>query len=107
MLGFFERKINCGMPLIIWGRSSVGISRRPKSPIWWQSLSYTPTKYAFKNVVNLRSTRGRSSVGRAPALQAGGQEFDSPRLHQLHLENCIANKRRTKEATNRERSELD
>ena len=26
---------------------------------------------------------GRSSAGRAPALQAGGQEFDSPRLHQL------------------------
>ena len=26
---------------------------------------------------------GRSSVGRAPALQAGGQEFESPRLHHL------------------------
>ena len=26
---------------------------------------------------------GRSSAGRAPALQAGGQEFDSPRLHHL------------------------
>ena len=25
---------------------------------------------------------GCSSAGRAPALQAGGQEFDSPRLHQ-------------------------
>ena len=24
---------------------------------------------------------GRSSAGRAPALQAGGQEFDSPHLH--------------------------
>ena len=24
---------------------------------------------------------GRSSVGRAPALHAGGQEFESPRLH--------------------------
>ena len=24
---------------------------------------------------------GRSSVGRAPALQAGGQEFESLRLH--------------------------
>ena len=29
-----------------------------------------------------RETGGRSSAGRAPALQAGGQEFDSPRLHQ-------------------------
>ena len=27
------------------------------------------------------SLRGRSSAGRAPALQAGGQEFKSPRLH--------------------------
>ena len=27
---------------------------------------------------------GRSSAGRAPALQAGGQEFDSPRLHHLY-----------------------
>lgn len=26
---------------------------------------------------------GCSSVGRAPALQAGGQEFDSPHLHQF------------------------
>ena len=25
---------------------------------------------------------GCSSVGRAPALQAGGQEFESPHLHQ-------------------------
>ena len=25
---------------------------------------------------------GRSSAGRAPALHAGGQEFDPPRLHQ-------------------------
>ena len=28
-----------------------------------------------------RNKRGRSSVGRAPALQAGGQEFESLRLH--------------------------
>ena len=28
---------------------------------------------------------GCSSVGRAPALQAGGQEFDSPYLHQTNL----------------------
>ena len=27
--------------------------------------------------------RGLSSIGRAPALQAGGQEFDSPRLHEI------------------------
>ena len=29
----------------------------------------------------LPDVRGRSSAGRAPALQAGGQEFDSLRLH--------------------------
>ena len=31
--------------------------------------------------------RGRSSVGRAPALQAGGQEFESLHLHVSH-EQC-------------------
>ena len=31
--------------------------------------------------VAARSKWGRSSVGRAPALQAGGQEFESLRLH--------------------------
>ena len=29
---------------------------------------------------------GCSSVGRAPALQAGGQEFEPPQLHQLFLD---------------------
>ena len=29
------------------------------------------------------SLRGRSSAGRAPALQAGGQEFESPRLQRV------------------------
>ena len=29
-----------------------------------------------------RDIRGYSSAGRAPALQAGGQEFDPPHLHQ-------------------------
>ena len=41
------------------------------------------------------SQRGRSSVGRAPALQAGGHEFESRRLHSvskslpLYFENWI------------------
>ena len=34
---------------------------------------------------------GCSSVGRAPALQAGGHEFESHHLH-LYLENCIRKK---------------
>ena len=46
---------------------------------------------------------GCSSVGRAPALQAGGQEFESLHLHcrrtylslmaQMYLENCIPNEK--------------
>ena len=32
--------------------------------------------------------RGRSSVGRTPALHAGGREFNSPRLH-LEAKNCF------------------
>ncbi len=30
----------------------------------------------------------RSSVGRATALQAEGQEFDSPRVHIKQFRNC-------------------
>ena len=35
--------------------------------------------------VDARLKWGRSSVGRAPALQAGGQEFESLYLHQPDL----------------------
>ena len=53
---------------------------------------------------------GHSSVGRAPALQAGGHEFESRCLHQLpreqqnylHLDNCIR-KERLKIETKRRR----
>ena len=37
---------------------------------------------AFGNWWESNDTRGRSSVGRTPHLHCGGQEFDSPRLHQ-------------------------
>ena len=40
-------------------------------------------KWSKKPVILLRS-RGRSSIGRAPALQAGGCRFDPDRLHSLH-----------------------
>ena len=36
--------------------------------------------------VHLGLLWGYSSVGRAPALQAGGQEFESPYLH--HIARC-------------------
>ena len=32
-----------------------------------------------------------AQLARAPALQAGGQEFDSPQLHQKKLEILIIN----------------
>ena len=34
--------------------------------------------------VHLGLLWGYSSVGRAPALQAGGQEFESPYLHRIN-----------------------
>ena len=38
--------------------------------------------YSFFTIhYSLIFIRGCSSAGRAPALQAGGQEFDSPHLH--------------------------
>ena len=39
-----------------------------------------------RNLIKLNTTWGCSSAGRAPALQAGGQEFDSPHLHHEHHE---------------------
>ena len=69
-------------------------------PIYYNSNRLTPKRRKKKNVSEKelrliqehekflkkmgvgKSKGGRSSVGRAPALQAGGQEFDSPRLHQ-------------------------
>lgn len=36
--------------------------------------------------------RGRSSAGRAPALQAGGRRFDPVRLHQFDHHHCCENK---------------
>ena len=40
--------------------------------------------------------RGCSSAGRAPALQAGGQEFDPPHLHQRASEDERNDDRRQK-----------
>ena len=38
-----------------------------------------------KNNRRRRNQRGLSSAGRAPALHAGGQEFDPPRLHHYNV----------------------
>ena len=40
-------------------------------------------------------TWGCSSAGRAPALQAGGQEFDPPHLHQRASEDENDDRRQT------------
>ena len=34
-------------------------------------------------IIDVQPERGISSAGRAPALHAGGQEFESPILHHL------------------------
>ena len=39
--------------------------------------------FLFKYIVNFYGDVAQ--LARAPALQAGGQEFDSPHLHQVNL----------------------
>ena len=46
------------------------------------NFSFLILNFSFKIFLR-KILRGRSSVGRAPALQAGGQEFESPHLHHL------------------------
>ncbi len=56
----------------IGSRSSVGSEQRPSKP--WVTGS--------SPVESTNNIGGCSSVGRAGALQASGQEFNSPHLHQ-------------------------
>ena len=37
----------------------------------------------FYSTLNIKLNGAVAQLARAPALQAGGQEFDSPQLHQL------------------------
>ncbi len=49
----------------------------------------TPSHYIYVyNSVNFMKC-GFSSFGRAPALQAGGMGFDSPKLHVFFLQNEV------------------
>ena len=52
--------------------------------VGWSIREHTKITKDVILVNNEVSTKiwGCSSAGRAPALQAGGQEFDSPHLHQ-------------------------
>ena len=63
-----------------WAYSSAGQSARLISvrSVVRVHLSPLKTKYLLTQFL---LSWGRSSVGRAPALQAGGQEFESLRLH--------------------------
>ena len=51
------------------------------------SLSLSIIKYSLL-IIHLHSNLygGVAQLARAPALQAGGQEFDSPHLHQMRSE---------------------
>lgn len=46
----------------------------------WSFLIFSVFTYA-KKYVNIFKQRAVGSAGRAPALQAGGQEFESPTVH--------------------------
>ena len=43
----------------------------------------------FIKIIIVYQLWGYSSAGRAPALQAGGHEFESHYLHSLHIENLL------------------
>src|SRR5437764_15225732 len=45
--------------------------------------SATPTRSRARDFIDVLLVRGHSSVGRAPALQAGSQGFESPCLQSL------------------------
>ena len=47
-----------------------------------KSVSMTEAEHKHAKFLKKMGVGGRSSVGRAGALQASGQEFDSPHLHQ-------------------------
>ena len=65
-------------------RDMKNISRTPvqrKSSALHCSILRVLKKHLEKEKEEKRPKRGCSSAGRAPALQAGGQGFDSPHLH--------------------------
>ena len=52
------------------------------------SLLHIKTLFIFECVFYTLKLGDVAQLARAPALQAGGQEFDSPHLHQ-HIEKYI------------------
>ncbi len=62
---------------MIWGFSSAGLGETREARFVHLLCKFENTKPTL--------IWGFSSAGRAPALQAGGQEFDSLNLHQKGL----------------------
>ncbi len=50
----------------------------------WSFLIFSVFTYGEK-YVNIFKQRAVGSAGRAPALQAGGQEFESPTVHKKQV----------------------
>ena len=76
---FRTRKLSCAVPKILgW--------RRPGKRGRCQHPARGSRERKEEHIRNLLNTRGCSSVGRAPALQAGGHGFESHHLHQLFRE---------------------
>ncbi|KTD06090.1 hypothetical protein Lgra_2867 [Legionella gratiana] len=78
-----ERKANASRS--IFTRDFVLIKARTRtSEGTYISMWLSERVCATRSKIKDRSKNwGRSSAGRAPALHAGGQEFDPPRLHQF------------------------
>jgi hypothetical protein len=66
-------------------KREVGSSSLPRPTILRCGAGYRPPA----------NRRGRSSVGRAPALQAGGRRFDPVRLHQIRRQAAGGERRST------------
>ena len=62
--------------------SSAGESTRLISVRSVVRVHFSPPLLLLQSGFKFNIPWGCSSAGRAPALQAGGQEFDSPHLHQ-------------------------
>ncbi len=65
--------------MCIYNKNSWGFSSRPSKAYGFTDLKI---KHLEAGAHTTKNSWGFSSAGRAPALHAGGQEFESPNLHQ-------------------------
>ena len=59
-----------------------------RDSIYWLIVRGSELRVSQLNTIDYKIPGGCSSVGRAVALQAIGQEFESPQLHQLLIAEC-------------------